>query len=454
MLFPNDVQLHRATLDIYSNLLDQLNPSLQKLASIGNSYIQAFYALTTTSEAYFKALAKIGEQASYTKSAGSIDCRKPEETQHGSGGGCTYSNIHKTIFRFHAKVLQDMDHHVRQDEGYISDSRGRYEMEVHSQAAALERRGATQDECEYLVRQSHSKALKEEERRYRFLAEKHCDVTHAIAQVMNKTGGVSLQRVEVWREELNATRGTEGSEGTSGADHLVSRKEEERCLYWDEQPLGRVPSRAPSPASLGSRSNSLADLTGGGGGLVGGGGRRTGGGGGGGGGRRTMRALATHHADLSRPTLLGFPRGEWVNVLVSQPRNGWLYGQAQTTARQGWFPAAFVEAVDEPPKAPSSYSGSTLRSSINDLLDQSGGSSLAQGGGPAPPPPPPLPSPETRPSTHASHRKHPNPVADNKRREEHVTPPELFPRGTNPFATVKLKPASTNDKSMPKLHRR
>ncbi|MEQ2316971.1 hypothetical protein AMECASPLE_037963 [Ameca splendens] len=30
----------------------------------------------------------------------------------------------------------------------------------------------------------------------------------------------------------------------------------------------------------------------------------------------------------------------------------------------------------------------------------------------------------------------------------------LFPRGTNPFATVKLKPTHTNDRSAPVLHRR
>ena len=45
---------------------------------------------------------------------------------------------------------------------------------------------STQSECEYLVRRSYSDALQEEERRYRFLAEKHCDVGHAVAQVMNK----------------------------------------------------------------------------------------------------------------------------------------------------------------------------------------------------------------------------------------------------------------------------
>uniref|UniRef100_A0A8C5ANS3 BAR/IMD domain containing adaptor protein 2 like 2a n=1 Tax=Gadus morhua TaxID=8049 RepID=A0A8C5ANS3_GADMO len=353
MLSPNDVQLHMDTLEIYSRLLNQLNPSLQKLVSLGNSYIQAFYVLATTSEAYFKALARIGEQALGTKSSGSIGriLIQIAENQR------KLSTEVEGVVKFHAEVLHDMDHHTQLDQGYISDSRGRYEIEVRRQADALERRrGEAQSECEYLVRRSYSDALQEEERRYRFLAEKHCDVGHAVAQVMNKTGGVSQQRLEVWREELNATRGREVSGGSSRAEHQVSRREEERSPYSEVQQLGRVPSRAPSPSSLQSRSNSLADLTGDG--LLGFGGGSTGNGGrsgSGGGRRRTMKAVAAHQADPSKPTILGFQRGELVTVLVSQPRNGWLYGQAQNPSRQGWFPAAFVEAVDEPSKAPSSY---------------------------------------------------------------------------------------------------
>ncbi|CAL8285416.1 unnamed protein product, partial [Boreogadus saida] len=362
-------------------LLNQLNPSLQKLVSLGNSYIQAFYVLATTSEAYFKALARIGEQALCTKSSGSIGriLIQIAENQR------KLSTEVEGVFKFHAGVLHEMDHHTQLDQGYISDSRGRYEIEVRRQADALERRrGEAQSECEYLVRRSYSDALQEEERRYRFLAEKHCDVGHAVAQVMNKTGGVSQQRLEVWREELNATRGREVSGGSSRAEHQVSRREEERSPYSEEQQLGRVPSRAPSPSSLKSRSNSLADLTGDG--LLGSGGGSTGNGGrsgSGGGRRRTMKAVATHQADPSKPTILGFQRGELVTMLVSQPRNGWLYGQAQNPSRQGWFPAAFVEAVDEPSKAPSSSSGSSMRSSssMSDLLDQSGGRSVSRGGG-------------------------------------------------------------------------
>lgn len=45
-----------------------------------------------------------------------------------------------------------------------------------------------QDSSEYLqfLKESHREALEEEERRYRFLAEKHCGLIQSIGQLMNK----------------------------------------------------------------------------------------------------------------------------------------------------------------------------------------------------------------------------------------------------------------------------
>lgn len=45
-----------------------------------------------------------------------------------------------------------------------------------------------QEAAEHLrfLRESHSEALKEEERRYRFLAEKHCGLIRSVSGLMNK----------------------------------------------------------------------------------------------------------------------------------------------------------------------------------------------------------------------------------------------------------------------------
>nr|XP_046160705.1 brain-specific angiogenesis inhibitor 1-associated protein 2-like protein 2 isoform X1 [Oncorhynchus gorbuscha] len=437
----NSDQLHRSTLGIYASLMDQFNPSLQKLVSLGNSYMQAFQALAVTSEAYFSTLAKIGEQAFHTMSSRSIGDVLIQISENQK----SLTTELEGIFRwFHTEVLQEMNNNVRLDKDYIAGSRRRYEMEVQSQAISLERqlrRGAHQDEYIHFLRESQREALMEEERRYRFLAEKHCGLTQSIIYLMNKTGaGGSLQQIaDGWRDQVNATR-RPGSRNPShlDQDNTSRTREEDRGSQWsgkEEQLLGRVPSRGPSPQNIRSRSSSFGESLG----L------------GGGGGGRPMRALVSHPANSSNPTLLPFSRGEVVSVLVQEPRNGWLYGRAESSSRQGWFPAAYVGTLEEAPRSTGS-SSSTLRCahSMDNLLDQSAGSSH---GRPPPPPPPPNRQTEMRPITPSMDRRAES-HSDNKREERHGGPgPNLFPKGTNPFATVKLKPTSTDDRSAPRLRR-
>ncbi|XP_029294381.1 brain-specific angiogenesis inhibitor 1-associated protein 2-like protein 2 [Cottoperca gobio] len=431
----NSDQLYRSTLGIYSSLIDEFNPSLQKLVSLGNSYVQAFQALAVTSEAYFSALSKIGDKAFHTISSHSL--------------GDVLSQISESqrrltmeldgVFRwFSVEVLQEMGNNIRLDRDYISDSRKQYEMEVHNQAAALERqprRGANQDCSEYVqfLRESHSKAVKEEERRYRFLSEKHCGLIQSIAHLMNKTGGSLQQTAKAWTKDVDATRRPETREPEARrptyADNSVGMEDEDMRKSREELRIGKIPSRAPSPQGTISRST---------------GGRST----------RAWVARVAHQPSGSNPTLLPFSKGEMITVQVQQSRNGWLYGRAENSSRQGWFPADYVEAVDDPPKT-TSY-GSSLQSSsiMSKLLNQPGSSS--HGGAPAAPPPPPQSSNkqhEMQPFTPTSGKRGES-YSEYKRSKPHESQPGLFPRGTNPFATVKLKPTSTDDRSAPRVYRR
>ncbi|XP_056262769.1 brain-specific angiogenesis inhibitor 1-associated protein 2-like protein 2 isoform X2 [Pseudoliparis swirei] len=410
-------QLHRSTLSIYSTLMDEFNPSLQELVSLGHSYVHAFQTLAVTSEAYFSALSKIGENTFHTissRSMGDVLIQISESQRR------LMVELDGAVHSFRTEVLQEMDSNIRLDKGYISGSRTHYETEVHEQAAALERqlrKGHKQDCSEYMqfLRESHSEALKEEERRYRFLSEKHCGLMRSIARIMKKTGGSLQQTAEAWSREVDATRGPEARRPADVINSMGMR-EEEVTRSREEQPLGNVPSRAPSPQGSISRPPAV----------------------------RTTRARVAHQPGGSKPTMLPFNRGEIITVLVQQPRNGWLYGRADSSSREGWFPVTYVEALDDPPKTTSS-------GSMSDLLSQPESSSHSG----APPPAPPLSSykqdempaitkPEKRTESNSEH----------KRSKPHASQPELFPRGTNPFATVKLKPTSTDDRSTPRVHRR
>ncbi|KAL7860549.1 hypothetical protein AOLI_G00168980 [Acnodon oligacanthus] len=419
----NSDQLHRSTLRIYMTLMDQFNPSLQRLVALGKNYIQAYQALAVTSEAYFSALAKIGEQAMQTMSSrllGDVLIQISESQRR-------LTSELEGVFRwFHDEVLLEMENNVRLDKDYISGSRRNYEMEVRNQAMALERqlrRGGSQDGGEYVqfLRESQREALKEEERRYRFLAEKHCGLAQSIVYLMNKTGGALQQRTEGWREQVNQTRMSRPRTPSRLEDNVF--EDQSRALA--EQPLGRVPSRGPSPQPTRSRSSSFGESLGLGGG-------------------RVMQAVVPHPPS-SNPTLLSFSRGEMVTVLVPAPRNGWLYGRSESSSRQGWFPAAYVGPIEDMPRPPDpSISSLRSSSSMSNLLDQST-SSRSNAHSPPPPPPPPsqMKSNKFQPVT-------PTP-AESKRQEDFRPRPELFPRGTNPFATVKLKPTTTNDRSAPRI---
>ncbi|XP_061830510.2 BAR/IMD domain-containing adapter protein 2-like 2 [Nerophis lumbriciformis] len=422
-------QLHRSTLGIYSSLMDEFNPGLEKLVSLGHSYVRAFQALAVKSEAYFTALSQIGERAFHTMSSrpiGDVLIQIAESQRK-------VSLELEGVFRgFSEDVLQEMDNNVRLDKDYISGSRKQYEMSVHSQAAVMDRqlrRGTNQDEYMHFLRESHGEALKEEERRYRFLAEKHCGLIRSFSHLMNKHGATLQHKADSWREEVDATRGSHAARPPA-VDHTALIRQENKKNR-EEQPLGNIPSRAPSPQGSIYRSTGSESA---------------------GGGGRSMRARVSHQPGGSNPTLLHFTRGEMISVVVQQQKNGWLFGRtAGKNQRQGWFPASYVEEVDDFPM-PADSGSSTLRarSSLSSRTDTSRSAA-------PPPPPPPPPSQSSNKSsemqTGMSDRRT-EAYPEKKRPQEHGSRPELFPKGTNPFATVKLKPTSTNDRSEPRLYRK
>ncbi|KAL3996863.1 hypothetical protein ACER0C_009519 [Sarotherodon galilaeus] len=420
-------QLHKSTLSVYSNLMEHFNPGLQKLVALGNSYIKAFQALGVCSEAYFSAVAKMGDQALHTLSSRSLGdvLIQISETQR------RLTAEMEGVFRwFQIEVLQAMEKNIKLDEEYIDGSRRVYELEVRNQAEALEkqlRRGSYRDSLEnseYMLylRQSHQEILKEEERRYRFLAEKHCGLTQSLLFLINKTGASLQQKADGWKEKVNDTKVSRSRTPTHSDQEAqtVARDEDMSWARREQQALGRVPSRAPSPLPSRSRSSSVGESLGLGGG-------------------RVMRALVSHPSS-SNPKLLPFNRGETVIVLVQEPRNGWLYGRTDSSLRQGWFPAAYVAPIED-------FSNNLATSQTRSYNEH-----------PLPPPPPPPPpiqnarrsSGDFRPTSPLTDRKGGAASDALSPHGPHENP--LFPRGTNPFATVKLRPTTTNDRSAPQIH--
>ncbi|XP_077770704.1 BAR/IMD domain-containing adapter protein 2-like 2 [Canis aureus] len=348
--------------------------------------------------------------------------------------------------------------------------------------------------------ESQRAAELEEKRRYRFLAEKHLLLSNTFLHFFGRARGALQSRVLLWKEQSEASRSPSRahSPGLLGpvlgppypSGRLTPTRPDmpQRPLAEFSSPRSRHGSgsygapepaepraatqlpRTPSASSLYaggarcSRSDSL--------------GERPGGGGGGGGGARRVRALVSH-SEGANHTLLRFSAGDVVEVLVQEAQNGWLYGKLEGSSASGWFPEAYVKPLEEMPMSPmnalSPVTSVNPMSPMNELPSRSyplrGSHSLDDllgrpGNSTAPseywdgqpwsrtpsriPSRAPSPAPPPLPSSRRSSMGSTGVASDVKKLMSwEQQPPELFPRGTNPFATVKLRPTVTNDRSAP-----
>uniref|UniRef100_A0A2K5IRG6 BAR/IMD domain-containing adapter protein 2-like 2 n=1 Tax=Colobus angolensis palliatus TaxID=336983 RepID=A0A2K5IRG6_COLAP len=460
---PEMDQFYRSTMAIYKSIMEQFNPALENLVYLGNNYLRAFHALSEAAEVYFSAIQKIGERALQSPTSqilGEILVQMSDTQRH------LNSDLEVVVQTFHGDLLQHMEKNTKLDMQFIKDSRQHYELEYRHRAANLEKcmselwrmerkRDKNVREMKESVNRLHAQmqafvsesqraAELEEKRRYRFLAEKHLLLSNTFLQFFGRARGMLQNRVLLWKEQSEASRSP-------------SRAHSPGLENFPPTCRRALPPAASlySGSAQSSRSNSFGERPGGGGGA------------------RRVRALVSH-SEGANHTLLRFSAGDVVEVLVPEAQNGWLYGKLEGSSASGWFPEAYVKALEEGPVNPmtpmtpmTSMSpmtpmmpvkpGNELPSrsyplrgshSLNDLLDRPGNSTAPSDRVPsrAPSPaPPPLPS-SRRGSMGST-----GTATDVKKlmSSEQYPPQELFPRGTNPFATVKLRPTITNDRSAP-----
>uniref|UniRef100_A0A8I5U893 BAR/IMD domain containing adaptor protein 2 like 2 n=1 Tax=Pongo abelii TaxID=9601 RepID=A0A8I5U893_PONAB len=447
---------------------------------------------------------------------------RPQQLLSVFAGLCPARGAEDTeVQTFHGDLLQHMEKNTKLDMQFIKDSRQHYELEYRHRAANLEKcmselwrmerkRDKNVREMKESVNRLHAQmqafvsesqraAELEEKRRYRFLAEKHLLLSNTFLQFFGRARGMLQNRVLLWKEQSEASRSpsrahSPGLLGPALGPPYPSGRLTPTRLDMPPRPLGEFSSprsrhgsgsygpepdarpasqlepdrrslpRTPSASSLysgsaqSSRSNSFGERPGGGGGA------------------RRVRALVSH-SEGANHTLLRFSAGDVVEVLVPEAQNGWLYGKLEGSSASGWFPEAYVKALEEGPVTPmTSMSprtpmnpGNELPSrsyplrgshSLDDLLDRPGNSTApseywdGQSRSRIPsrvPSRAPSPAPPPLPSSRRSSKGSTAVATDIKKlmSSEQYPPQELFPRGTNPFATVKLRPTITNDRSAP-----
>ncbi|XP_053325771.1 brain-specific angiogenesis inhibitor 1-associated protein 2-like protein 2 isoform X2 [Spea bombifrons] len=468
--------IYSSTIGTYKKILGQFNPALENLVYLGNNYLQALHALSEVAETYYNAIKKIGEQALQNATCyglGQLLIQMADSCKTASAG------LNVVFQTLHGEIIQQMDKNTKLDVQFIHDSQTRYEMEYRSKAATLDKymsdawRMERQKDRKLrqmkenvnmlhsdmlsFVKESQREAELEEKRRYRFLAERHWMLCTSFLQYHNRAQGVLQARVPSWKEQIDASRAESQnyipnrptpnprdstmtprpgdvlptlSHGPSAAD-----QSERRGPARSDTARRGLP-RTPSSGSLSNsqqrtRSSSFGEVAVAAVAAVAANS-----------GAKRVQALVDHNTGGNR-TLLQFTKGAVITVLVPEAQNGWLYGRLEGLSATGWFPEAYVKSVDQDSRL------FALRSahSTGDLLD--GPDNFPQ--------PDYRPSPRDQgPSTPNSRRGSetsvappPLPLNNNAGKAPAGTRGDLFPKGTNPFATVKLRPTVTNDRSAP-----
>ncbi|CAN9513650.1 unnamed protein product [Ophioblennius macclurei] len=156
-----------------------------------------------------------------------------------------------------------------------------------------------------------------------------------------------------------------------------------------------------------------------------------GGGGGGGGGASVMGGAC----------LLHFMPGDNITLLISEPRDGWHYGQNERTGRKGWFPFSYTQPQhSKTDHLESSLFLSKANSTSTGQLDKLVSPALTPE------------SEEERslpPQRVSTFRPRPYSMADTHKIAAELASPPPSPTRPNPFAHIRLRKTVTNDRSAP-----
>ncbi|XP_063047555.1 brain-specific angiogenesis inhibitor 1-associated protein 2-like protein 1b [Engraulis encrasicolus] len=359
----------------------------------------------------------------------------------------------------------------------------------------LETLSKRQVDMQQFVADGCREALLEEKRRFCFLVDKHCIFSYQIAAYHDKSKEMLTLKLPSWQDKCG--------DATNMPDSVVNMIEGVRT------PMAVTPQPSPQTQRH-SRSNSNSqqfsniplanmfnqehavapapDMNGGdaGGGVL----------------QRTVSVSTGLNHMARRPrvrtifphtsgnneTLLSFDEGDIIMLLIPQEKDGWLYGELERTGQRGWFPSSYCQAHVEP-AATNSVSHPPMRSrSVVNLMQQQQQEEEEERErqrerererererqkayeAPVVLPPPdysnsptrsqPVITPNMTPNT--AHRtptststptptsahSTPSPSAPSTPRMNGISRPP-FLAGGNPFATVKLRPTVTNDRSAP-----
>ncbi|XP_051987190.1 brain-specific angiogenesis inhibitor 1-associated protein 2-like protein 1 [Xyrauchen texanus] len=474
-------EVNKLTESTYKNVLEQFNPGLRNLINLGKSYEKAVSAMALAGKQYFDAVSKIGETAAVSPVSRELGVVLMEISDVQRKVNL---EMEENFKRFHREVIVELERKSDMDVKYMTATFKRYQTGHKMKQDSLERsqsdlkkfrrksqgKNATkyeskENECletlttrqmdmQKFIAEGCQEALLEEKRRFCFLVDKHCTFSYQIAAFHDKARELLMENVTNWQDKC--------SDATNVPESVMSMIEGLRTPVSITPQASPAPKRhnmtsseaiipPPAPPQTSplanmfnqnhsreeteseyinedsglSRSVSMAtglNLT----------------------DKRPKVCTIFPHKSGNNNTLLSFEEGDIIILLIPEERDGWLYGELQKTRQRGWFPSSYCRAYTEPAVNNSNVGTPPMRSkSVANLMQQDTEDNMMV-----------LP-----PADYSDF-----PVRRNSKTVSHTCTPSLYKSsvpqsngmpihpilgGGNPFATVKLRPTVTNDRSAP-----
>uniref|UniRef100_A0A8C7W8L6 BAR/IMD domain-containing adapter protein 2-like 1 n=1 Tax=Oncorhynchus mykiss TaxID=8022 RepID=A0A8C7W8L6_ONCMY len=456
--------------------MEQFNPGLRNLVNLGKNYEKSVAAMTLAGKAYFDAVSKIGETASVSPVSRELGVVLMEISEvHRK----VHQELEENFKRFHNEIIAELERKTEMDVKYMTATFKRYQTEHKLKQDSLER---SQTDLKKLRRKSQGKqvtkyeikeneymktissrqsdmqkfiadgcreALLEEKRRFCFLVDKHCMFSYHVTAFHEKAKELLAVKLPSWQDKCSDATKVPDTVMTmikglrtpvSGSPEASPRVERYNRNNGDSMVPPPAPQLKAQISPLVNMFNQDASITStyyaafhqgsmeDGGSLslsrsvsIGSGlnvGRK-----------QRVRTIFPHTAGNNN-TLLSFDDGDIIMLLIQEDKDGWLYGELENTRQRGWFPSSYCRPYNEP----------LISNSVASLPEQEEEEPVLL------PPPDYSDGKESRPVRMVSSSTH---SAQNTISLPNGVGKAPFLGGGNPFATVKLRPTVTNDRSAP-----
>uniref|UniRef100_A0A3P8YS73 BAR/IMD domain-containing adapter protein 2-like 1 n=1 Tax=Esox lucius TaxID=8010 RepID=A0A3P8YS73_ESOLU len=222
--------VNKLTESTYKNVMEQFNPGLRNLVNLGKNYEKSVAAMTLAGKAYFDAVSKIGETASVSPVSRELGVVLME-----------ISDVHRKVHleleenfkRFHREIIAELERKTEMDVKYMTATFKRYQSEHKLKQDSLERSqtdlkklrrksqgkqatkyeikeneyletiSSRQSEMQKFIADGCREALLEEKRRFCFLVDKHCMFSNYVASFHEKAKELLAVKLPSWQDKCS-----------------------------------------------------------------------------------------------------------------------------------------------------------------------------------------------------------------------------------------------------------